>query len=137
MFSIAILVHEHRSRRRLVIVEWIGLHPSCERGSIFIAKASLEKLGGLCFAIEPGNKPAIKAIVVVYPLLACQCGKPLSGDSKLVCLRVVFCASSSPFCRLIPAPRGSNGDQGKDQRFDNFNRFKTSLRYIAAVTHQV
>src|SRR5262245_47770615 len=121
MLGVVVFGHEDRAGGSLRVVEWIGLHPSCECGSILIAKASLEKLCRLCFAIEPGNKPAIKAIVVINPLLACQGGKPFRGDSKLIRLRVVLCASSSPFCRLIPAPSGSDGDQGEDQCLDNFD----------------
>ena len=103
------------------------LQPGCECGPVLVAEAPLKEFRRLLLIIELGGEPTVEGVAVVDPLLPCQSGKAFGSDSAPTRLGVLLCASSSPRCCLIPAPRGGHGDQGEDQRLDNFNRLKAAL----------
>src|SRR4029077_20021472 len=128
---------EDRAGGRLRVVERIGAQPGCEGRPVFATKASLEELRRLCLAIELGGEPAVEGIAVVDPLLSCQGGKTFSSNSEPTRFGVIFCAYACPPSCLVPAPRGSHGNQGQYHRLDNFNRFKTGLRRRNVLAHLI
>src|SRR4051794_20554538 len=133
MLCVVILRHEDRARRRLRVVEWIGVHPCCECDPVLVAKTPVKELCGFFFTVQLRAEPTVEGLTVVDPLLSRQRGKAFSCNSEPTGLGVIFCAFSSPFCCLISAPGSSHGNQGEDQCLDDFNRFQTGLRSITAL----
>src|SRR5437016_663819 len=137
MLGIVILGHEDRARRRLRILERVGAQPGCECGAVLVAKAPLKELRGLFFTIQLRGEPTVEGVAVVDPLLPCHGDKSFTSDPEPSRLGVLLRTLSSPLCCLVPAPRGGHGNEGEDQRFENFNRFKTGLRTMTALAHLV
>src|SRR6184192_2584546 len=137
VLGVVVLRHEDRARRRLRVVERLGIQPGCESRSVLVAKAPFEELSRLVLTIKFGGKPTVEDVAVVDPLLSCQGGKAFSSDSKPSRFGVLLCTVSSPLSCLVPTPRGGHGNEGEYYRFDNFNRFKTGLRRKDVVAHLI
>jgi hypothetical protein len=137
VLGVVVLGHEDRAGWRLRVVKRVGAQPGCECRTVLVTKATLEELRRLLLTIQLGSEPTVESIAVVDPLLSCQGGKAFSSNSEPTRFGVLLCAISSPFCRLVPAPCGGDGDQGEYHRFDNFNRFKTRLRRKNVLAHLI
>src|SRR5439155_17034778 len=137
VLGVVVIGHEDRARRRLRVVERIGAKPGRKCAAVLIAKTALEELRRLLLIIELGGEPTIERVAVVDPLLPCQGGKAFGSNSEPTRLGVLLCASSSPRCCLVSAPRSGHSNKGEDQRLDNFNRFKAALGSMTVLAHLV